>query len=249
MTVMAAGAAEKVVASKAAASTATKSAATKEVATKLNPSGKDAVTTKTGNKNNNKTIKRRASNAKRSFAPSLRPAKSTVRYRQILIAEFIVAAVIVVTAPAATTADDFNKNFTGDIQASTFAHTAEQLAMLIVVFFILSTFTVAGPSAARTSAAIGSVILLTLLVKQPNLITRFLPPNITGGGDWGPNAKQGPKGGGSWGPDSLDQTVNDLTGTPAEVGGGIAVVGGIIAGSSGSTANPRKAGSSTNPSN
>lgn len=161
--------AAKEVAPKVAAKAAPKAAAEKPLVT---DSKKPAQRPKTGNKNNNTTVKRRAQNAKSSWAPHLRPAKSTVRYRQILIAEFIVCSAIIMTSPAALPLKEFDKLAE---DATVFSSMMQQEAALIIAFFILSTFTVAGPSAARVSAGVGGLMLLAILLRNKNVVTRFMP--------------------------------------------------------------------------
>lgn len=107
-----------------------------------------------------------AAGAKRSFMPKLRPAKSTVKYRQLLAMELLFAMILILTGVSDTT------------KTESFSQQAQQLAGLLIIFFILSAMTTAGPDAARVSAGIGGLILLTILVKQGNPLDRFKPKPI-----------------------------------------------------------------------
>jgi uncharacterized membrane protein len=94
--------------------------------------------------------------------PKLKPAKSTVRYRQVLAAEVIVGLIVILTEPGV------------NHQSKAVDKTVEQAAAFLITFFILAVMTNAGPSAARVSATLGGVIMLVLLMGQSDtLFTRF----------------------------------------------------------------------------
>lgn len=128
------------------------------------PTAKKAVQSKLKRKSVTLTAqpKSKLKAAKRSYMPRLRPAESTVRYRQILAAEIVLGSLLILTnTPSADELD------------SSISRMVQQEAAYLMVMLILSTMTAAGPSAARVSAILGGLVFLTIMLKQKNIITRF----------------------------------------------------------------------------
>ncbi len=98
----------------------------------------------------------------RYYAPVQRPVKSVVTYRHMVAAEYVLGLLLILTQKS-----DFKQ---GDketigvlLQASSFTF----------VWIVLFGITSGGRTAARFSAALGGLIVLTLAVKQANIFDRF----------------------------------------------------------------------------
>jgi len=94
--------------------------------------------------------------ARFKFSPPLRPAKSVVRYRQILALEVVVGSIIICVA---------KPNSEREATAAV-GGVMKQEAAFLMVMFVLSCITVIGPSAARVSAALGGLVVTTLAMKN-----------------------------------------------------------------------------------
>lgn len=118
-----------------------------------------------------KTVRKKSIEAKRTWMPGLRPAKSTVRYRQVLAFELVVGSIVILTQrnPEEKGKTNADKQVSESIQ---------QLVAFLLVMFILSAMTTAGPSAARFSATLGGVILLVLLTKNTDIWGKLVPPGF-----------------------------------------------------------------------
>lgn len=163
MTAPIAGAVEKAAVAKAAS----KAAKQAPVTTPNKRNAPDVRKTSMQKVNAAKVAKR----GKQKFMPALRPAKVTVRYRQMIAAEIIIGSIVILTQD------------TSDDPASSFSKTLEQEAAFLLAFFFLAVLTGAGPSASRFSATLGGVLLLALLLKQKgNVFTRFMPKAPTDSG-------------------------------------------------------------------
>lgn len=96
--------------------------------------------------------------AKREWRAAMRA--DTAVPRKILVAEFVICALVVVFAPMSKTQDDPRRWM-------------RQMTALFLLFAGLGAVTAAGKGAAKVSAAFGGVITLSMLLGQANFITRI----------------------------------------------------------------------------
>lgn len=104
-------------------------------------------------------------------APRLKPKKSVVTYRHILAAEFWTGLIIIL--------------FTKDEETKNGVTRWVQLAAWVLVFAVLFGMTVGGASAGKFAAALGGLILLTVMVKKRTDIFSLFPA-LTGTSQVGP---------------------------------------------------------------
>lgn len=170
-------------------------------------------------KENKTTAKKgssRAAGFKRGYMPRIPPAKSVVRYRQVIAGEILVGSIVILLKPVDSSND------------TDFAQSIEQLAAFLIAFFILSLMTSTGPSGARLSAALGGVIVLTLLLKNPNTIKTIIPPVYKGGASTDTSLAPPPNTGGGTATAVSKTPVTTSTGIVGQPGGVNNTTGGTL---------------------